>query len=86
MSSAEGQVQNLGYVSTFPLLLNVSNRPTYFMSLKDGAGLVKMYAFVDVANYQVVGTGNTIDEARKNYISKLRVEDRDIVDKEEISV
>lgn len=86
MSSAEGQVQNLGYVSTFPLLLNVSNRPTYFMSLKDGAGLVKMYAFVDVANYQVVGTGNTIDEARKNYISKLRVEDQEVVDKEEISV
>lgn len=71
MGSAEGQVQNLGYTSTFPILLNVSNRPTYFMSLKDDAGLVKMYAFVDVAQYQIVGTGNTVNQAKENYISKL---------------
>lgn len=74
MSSAEGQVQNLKYTSTFPLLLNVSNRPTYFMSLKDGAGLVKMYAFVDVNQYQIVGTGNTVESAREDYISKLKTE------------
>lgn len=74
MSSAEGQVQHLKYTSTFPLLLNVSNRPTYFMSLKDSAGLVKMYAFVDVNQYQIVGTGNTVDSAREDYISKLKNE------------
>ena len=74
MSSAEGQVQHLGYSATFPLLLNVSDRPTYFMSLKDGAGLVKMYAFVDVNQYQIVGTGNTVEVARSDYISKLKVE------------
>ena len=74
MSSAEGQVQHLNYNSTFPLLLNVSNRPTYFMSLKDGAGLVKMYAFVDVNQYQIVGTGSTVDQAREDYISKLKTE------------
>lgn len=69
--SAEGQVQHLGYTSTFPLLLNVANRPTYFMSLKDEAGLVKMYAFVDVAQYQIVGTGNTVNAAKSDYIAKL---------------
>ncbi len=74
MSSAEGQVQHLKYSSTFPLLLNVSNRPTYFMSLKDSAGLVKMYAFVDVNQYQIVGTGNTVESAREDYISKLKSE------------
>ena len=74
MSSAEGQVQHLGYSSTFPLLLNVSDRPTYFMSLKDGAGLVKMYAFVDVNQYQIVGTGNSVESARADYISKLKTE------------
>ncbi len=74
MSSAEGQVQHLNYTATFPLLLNVSNRPTYFMSLKDGAGLVKMYAFVDVNQYQIVGTGSTVDGAREDYISKLKTE------------
>ena len=71
MDSAQGQVQNLKYVATFPILLNVSDRPTYFMSLKDGAGLVKMYAFVDMEQYQIVGTGNTIDEAKTNYAKAL---------------
>ena len=28
MSSAEGQVQNLHYMATFPLLLNISGEPT----------------------------------------------------------
>lgn len=74
MDSAEGQVQHLNYTSTFPLLLNVSDRPTYFMSLKDAAGLVKMYAFVDVNQYQIVGTGNTVESAREDYISKLKTE------------
>ncbi|MBO5358083.1 MAG: CvpA family protein [Clostridia bacterium] len=74
MSSAEGQVQHLNYTSTFPLLLNVSNRPTYFMSLKDAAGLVKMYAFVDVNQYQIVGTGNSVEAAQSDYISKLKDE------------
>ena len=78
MESAQGQVQHLNYVSTFPLLLNVSNRPTYFMSLKDAAGLVKMYAFVDVEQYQVVGTGVTVDEARADYASKFTGEDIEI--------
>lgn len=75
MASAEGQVQHLNYQATFPLLLNISDRPTYFLSLKDAAGLVKMYAFVDVAQYQIVGTGSTIDEARRNYRSALNLED-----------
>lgn len=74
MSSAEGQVQHLNYNATFPLLLNVSDRPTYFMSLKDAAGLVKMYAFVDVNQYQIVGTGNSVESARQDYISKLKTE------------
>ncbi len=83
MSSAEGQVQHLGYQSTFPLLLNVANRPTYFMSLKDDAGLVKMYAFVDVEQYQVVGTGSTVNAARENYIQTLAQEDIEVEDKTE---
>ena len=74
MNSAQGQVQHLGYTSTFPLLLNVAERPTYFMSLKDAAGLVKMYAFVDVERYQLVGTGATVDEARTNYAKVLKQE------------
>ena len=78
MESAKGQVQHLNYTATFPLLLNISNRPTYFLSLKDAAGIVKMYAFVDVEQYQIVGTGQTIDEAKRNYRQALNLEDTEI--------
>ena len=82
MDSAQGQVQHLKYKATFPLLLNISDRPTYFISLKDAAGLVKMYAFVDVAQYQIVGTGVTIDEARHNYRMALNLEDEIVTELE----
>lgn len=71
MSSAEGQVQHLGYNATFPLLLNIASEPTYFMALKDEAGLVKMYAMVNVQKYQVVATGTTVKECEKSYTSLL---------------
>ncbi len=71
MASAQGEVQNLRYSATFPLLLNISNQPTYFMALKDDAGLVKMYAMVNVAQYQLVAVGNTVSECEANYIKLL---------------
>ncbi len=67
MSSAEGAVQQFSYVSTFPLLLNISGQPTYFMALKDGAGLVKMYAMVNVQQYQIVATGSSVEACQANY-------------------
>lgn len=71
MSSAEGQVQNLGYQATFPLLLNISDEPTYFMALKDGAGLVKKYAMVNVQKYQWVAIGDTVKECESVYVKLL---------------
>lgn len=71
MSSAEGQVQNLGYRASFPLLLNISGEPTYFMALKDGAGLVKKYAMVNVQKYQWVAIGDTVQECEKAYVKLL---------------
>ena len=67
MSSAEGQVQNLHYTATFPLLLNISGEPTYFIALKDDAGLVKMYAMVNVQRYQIVAVGDTVSECEAAY-------------------
>ena len=68
MESAEGQVQNLKYTAAFPLLLNISNEPTYFMALKDGAGLVKKYAMVNIQKYQNVAIGDTVSECEKAYV------------------
>ena len=72
MSSAEGQVQNLKYEATFPLLINVDNQPTYFMALKDNAGLVKKYAMIDIQRYQNVAVGDTLEETEKSYKKMLR--------------
>lgn len=72
MSSAEGQVQQMGYTSTFPLLINLNGKPTYLVSLKDAAGLVKMYGFVDVADYQKVTVSNASEgilNASINYLN-----------------
>ncbi len=71
MDSARGQVQHLNYAATFPLLLNISDQPTYFMALKDAAGLVKMYAMVNVSQYQLVATGSTVSECQGNYVKML---------------
>lgn len=71
MGSAEGQVQNLGYHATFPLLLNIANEPTYFIALKDDAGLVKKYAMVNIQKYQWVAIGDTVADCEKAYISLL---------------
>lgn len=71
MDSAEGQVQNLAYQATFPVLLNIGNQPTYLVSLKDNAGLVKKFAFVNVEKYQQVAIGDTLDEAYSVYAKML---------------
>lgn len=71
MSSAEGKVQNLKYEATFPILINAGGQPTYFLSLKDSAGLVKKYAFVSVQNYQIVSVGDSVAEAEKAYYRLL---------------
>lgn len=71
MDSAEGQVQNLRYSATFPLLINVANQPTYFMALKDAAGLVKKFAMIDIQRYQNVAVGDTVAECQKSYETLL---------------
>lgn len=71
MSSAEGQVQNLKYRATFPLLLNISDEPTYFIALKDDAGLVKKYAMVNVQKYQIVAIGDSVSQCEENYLELL---------------
>ncbi len=70
-TSAQGKVQQYGYTATFPILLNVSGEPTYFMALKDSSQLVKMYAMVNVEQSTVVGVGSSLAECTENYASEL---------------
>lgn len=81
MSSAEGKVQNLKYEATFPLLMNIAGKPTYFICLKDSAGLVKQHAMVNIEKYTVVAIGSTVAACEKDYIQQLK--DNGIVKEEE---
>ena len=74
-------MQNLKYEATFPLLMNIAGKPTYFICLKDSAGLVKQYAMVNIEKYTVVAIGSTVAACEKDYIQQLK--DNDIVKEEE---
>lgn len=87
MASAEGQVQQMKYKASFPLLINLNGKATYLISLKDAAGLVKMYAFVDVADYQkvvVTDSSKGIEVAAQNYLgdSSIDVDAKTLTTKE----
>ena len=74
MKSAEGEVQEKGYAASFPSLINVEGTPTYIMVLKDANGLVKMYAAVNVEQYNLVATAPTQAECLEKYRTLLHIE------------
>lgn len=67
MSAAEGEVQEKGYQASFPSLINVAGVPTYIMVLKDSGGLVKLYAMVNVEQYNIVATASTQSKVFESY-------------------
>ena len=74
MAAAEGEVQEKGYQASFPSLINIDGNPTYIMVLKDSGGLVKLYATVNVEQYNIVTTATTQAECIKKYKAALGVE------------
>lgn len=82
MDSAEGEVQEKGYQASFPSLINVAGEPTYIMVLKDAAGLVKMYAMVNVEQYNIVATASSQTEVFSKYKKMLAAKGKTV--KEEI--
>jgi hypothetical protein len=77
-SSAQGKVQEKGFSASLPIPYNINNIPTYVMTLKDKGGLVKMYAMVSIADYTIVGTGNTMREALTAYKTAFNTSDTKI--------
>ena len=73
MAAAEGEVQEKGYQASFPSLINVENNPTYIMVLKDSGGLVKLYAAVNVEQYNIVTTATTQAECLAKYKAMLGI-------------
>lgn len=74
MIAAEGEVQEKRYQASFPSLINVEGRPTYIMVLKDSGGLVKLYATVNVEQYNIVTTATTQSECIEKYKKALGIE------------
>ena len=72
MASAEGEVQEKGYRASFPSLILMDGKPTYIMVLKDNSGLVKMYAAVNVEQYNKVATAFTQDECLDKYQALMK--------------
>ncbi|MCO6147121.1 hypothetical protein [Flavobacterium sp. NRK1] len=66
-NSAKGKVQEKGYYASLPVPYTINGIPTYVMTLKDGGGLVKMYAMVCIGDYTIVGVGNTMRETLMSY-------------------
>ncbi|GKU23489.1 cell shape-determining protein [Clostridium folliculivorans] len=71
IKSAEGKVQNMGYTATSPILINIENVPTYFTTLKDKDGIVRMYGMISVQDYNIVGVGETTKQALSDYTKAL---------------
>ena len=67
MHAAEGEVQEKRYQASFPSLINVEGEPTYIMVLKDSGGLVKLYAAVNVEQYNLVATDATLEGCLNGY-------------------
>lgn len=73
--SAEGKVQEKGYNASLPVPYTINGIPTYVMTLKDGGGLVKMYAMVAINDYTIVGVGNTMGETMMAYKNVFNMSD-----------
>ncbi|MBO5065100.1 MAG: hypothetical protein J6D06_03200 [Clostridia bacterium] len=78
MTAAEGEVQEKGYQASFPSLINIEGHPTYIMVLKDSGGLVKLYATVNVEQYNIVTTATTQAECIKKYKDAMGIEAEDV--------
>lgn len=85
MQSAEGSVQETGYVATFPLLISIEGRPMYILSLKDSSGLIKEYALIDVQNYQNVYVESSVERLMLSYAEDNPINVDEIETEEELA-
>ncbi|MES1200890.1 MAG: hypothetical protein ABUS57_05520 [Pseudomonadota bacterium] len=60
------------YQASEPILYNLGGAPTYFMTLSGDDKIPRMYAFVSVRDYQIVGASDSAPEALRLYQTALR--------------
>lgn len=67
IASAKGKWPEKDYQPTFPRPYNVDGHFTYVMALKDKEGLIKAVALVNYKNYEIVGIGEDLKSALRDY-------------------
>lgn len=72
--SAIGYEQAMRFTASDPIMINLDGIPTYFMMLKDEEGLVKRYAYVNVASYTIVASAPTRSAALTQYKSMIQLD------------
>ena len=68
---AESLYQNYGYKSSYPLMVSVNGVPTYVISLKDKSKINKAYVMINVENYTLSASGETLEDALLQYRGKV---------------
>lgn len=75
MAVAEGKVKDKAYQASFPLLINVSGEPTYFMALKDNDNVNQQFAMVNVKNFnKLFVVGENLTDCLRQYNELLKAE------------
>lgn len=69
--AVESLVQDLQYTATFPTVINVDGSETYFMLLKDKAGLVQRYALCNVKDYTKAVQSESFESCLNLYKEKM---------------
>lgn len=69
--SAEGVIPEKHYSATNPLPFVVAGRPTYVFSLRDGSGIPRAYAMVNIQTYQSLAVGETLPATLRQYEAVL---------------
>lgn len=68
---AESLYQNYGYKSSYPLMVSVDGVPTYVISLKDKSKINKAFVMINVENYTISASGETLEDALLQYREKI---------------
>jgi len=72
-AAAEGLVSAYKWQATFPLLINISGQPTYFLALKDDSKVVQGFSMVNVAQYNKIKVwGKTLADCTAQYLQALK--------------
>lgn len=76
----ESKMQNYGYKATYPVFVNVGGQPTYLTALKDKAGIIQAYGFVNLKNYSITCVNENIEVALAGYKQAIGMEVEEIVE------